>query len=622
MAKLTIGMAVYDDYDGVYFTIQSIRLVHAAELDDIEFLILDNHPGGPVSPVLQLLADRVPRCRYVAFGGYSSTAVRDIIFREATTDYVMCVDSHILLQAGAVRALLDYFDARPGCRDIVQGPLLQDSLSGNAGTHYKDEWGGGMWGRWAADPRGQDPLAEPFEIAMQGLGVFACRRDAWTGFNPRMRGHGGEEGYVHEKFRRAGGRVICHPAIRWLHKGFRSTGLLYPASWRDRARNYVLAFGELGWDTSGLEKHLHEILDQEDPEKAEMILEQARAEAASPYARFDAVFCLHRDDLHRRWQRSRRELAVLGIDWLAEPVVAPTRAGALRSIVAAASRRRLDSILILEDDLLPGTEAASVLDRFVCAPEPWSIWRPAQDEMHALAIHRTAYDQVLAATPPAQVESWLEQEVPDTLPPLVADWQLPRVPQWAIDGIYHALAAIDRILSHASIPYTMLAGTLLGAIRHHGMIPWDDDADLGIREQDLQAILAARPLLAEQGFDIKQTEVGLKVFPAGRGAPHVDLFPMMRRNDIWVYAAGRPRRTWPNPNFTDHDLEHLTPRAFGPLNLLCVPSATAHDYLNRAYGPNWRTSVRLKSEKPGRATIESRTMQPEDLAPALPSSWS
>ena len=48
-----------------------------------------------------------------------------------------------------------------------------------------------------------DPAAPPFEISLQGLGAFACCKAAWVGLNPRLRCFGGEEGYVHEKFRRA-----------------------------------------------------------------------------------------------------------------------------------------------------------------------------------------------------------------------------------------------------------------------------------------------------------------------------------------------------------------------------------------------------------------------------------
>lgn len=42
------------------------------------------------------------------------------------------------------------------------------------------------------------------------------------------------------------------------------------------------------------------------------------------------------------------------------------------------------------------------------------------------------------------------------------------------------LTEVDRICKKFSIKYNIIAGTLLGAVRHGGYIPWDDDADVAL----------------------------------------------------------------------------------------------------------------------------------------------
>jgi len=245
---LTIGMATYDDFDGVYFSVQALRMYHdIVNTDSVEIIVVDNNPNGAHGqPVKDLITGWVPNGKYIPFTEKTSTSSRNEIFRNATGKFCISMDCHVLFYKNAIDNLLTYYNNNPNSKDIIHGPLIYDDLK-SPSTHFKPTWGGDMYGQWATD---SENLAkkEPFEIPMQGLGVFSCRTSAWLGFNPLFRGFGGEEGYIHEKFRRNGGKVICLPGFDWLHRFGRPQGVKYPLILEDRIWNYFVGWLEITKD--------------------------------------------------------------------------------------------------------------------------------------------------------------------------------------------------------------------------------------------------------------------------------------------------------------------------------------------------------------------------------------
>jgi hypothetical protein len=269
MRKLTIGMATYEDYDGIYFTIQSIRMFHPEILDQVEFVVIDNSPNSEHGKCVRNFLDKIKEpSQYLPFTKYNSTSVRNKIFDLAETPYVMSIDSHVFIVPGAIKKLIDFYDANQDSGNLLQGPLVYDDLY-NVSTHFDLKWGHYMWGKWGTDERGIDQSSEPFEIPAQGCGLFSCRKDNWLYFNSEFRGFGGEEGYIHEKYRKNGKKTLCLPFLRWMHRFDRPNGVPYPNSLKDRYRNYLIGFTELGLDISEVKDNFKSALTQEDMEKIE-----------------------------------------------------------------------------------------------------------------------------------------------------------------------------------------------------------------------------------------------------------------------------------------------------------------------------------------------------------------
>ena len=291
-------------------------------LDRLEFLIVENQKENEHAKAVEGLKTSSglgEKFRVINLDdSYGTSCTRNKIIQEANTEFVLVMDCHVFLcpVVDCLDKLFKFIDKYPNTKNLYQGPLVYDNMY-NFATHFDDTWSGQMWGQWGLawtckcnnflfsvrnkenkchfvdlvsqrevkecnycysklpdnldfpshetkleslnfQRKVMDKKEDQFEIFSQGLGMFFTSKDHWLGFNEHCRGFGGEECYIHEKYRKNGRRAMCLPFLKWLHRFQRPDGVKYTLTLENKVRNYILEFVELRMDITPVYKHFVE----------------------------------------------------------------------------------------------------------------------------------------------------------------------------------------------------------------------------------------------------------------------------------------------------------------------------------------------------------------------------
>lgn len=221
------------------------------------------------------------------------------------------------------------------------------------------------------------------------------------------------------------------------------------------------------------------------------------------------------------------------------------------------------------------------------------------------------------------LEAFRAAGAPPRRPPIQESY----TPKDRVAEIKGLLKKTARVLETAGLEFWLQGGTLLGGLRHGGIIPWDDDVDLATLSSNNLKIEALRDDFADEGLTLQRNrtnaywQVGTNR-PGDKISPvHVDLFTYTPRADearsTLRFLLDDPRFAKESPldpdahcntSWTWDEMFPLREIDFYDLRLK-IPQKS-EEVLRRALGDDYMSTARARRPEGGTRVFEIRDFSP------------